>query len=169
MSHVNDQPREPLRQKEITRRAARPVVMFLMWLYSVTFFWVAVSVTLERLEKSDWPTASGVIARGELEYVDETGHRSFAGYDYRFRYVVDGRWYSAEEASVGGTMIRDLIGDPYEVGDAVTVYYNPDRLFDAVIYPTHWDKEIPNYAMGFGLVIGSFFVFRKPSKRTAER
>ena len=62
-------------------------------------------------------------------------------------------------------MIRDLIGDPYEVGDAVTVYYNPDRLFDAVIYPTRWDKEIPNYAMGFGLVIGSFFVFRKPSKR----
>lgn len=168
MKQPNETHRGPLLRKEINRLATRPVLVFAMCAYSLIFFSDAALITLERLEKSGWPTAAGTIVQGQLEFVGPSGERSVVDYERRFVYTVDDRSYASDKADLRGTTVQESSANQYQAGDAVTVYYDPERPFDAVIDPTDWPTEITKYAIGLALVIGSFFVFRKPRQRNAR-
>lgn len=89
---------------------------------------------------SDWDTTTGEIS---ASYVDTTGSEN-TGFSYTakvdYSYVVDDRRYESDRIGFGEPVQASLadasaIIKPYEIGDPVTVYYNPDDVAYAVLEP----------------------------------
>ena len=89
---------------------------------------------------SDWNTTTGEIS---ASYVDTTGSEN-TGFSYtakvEYSYVVDDRRYESDRIGFGEP-VQPLLADasaiikPYEIGQPVTIYYNPDDMAYAVLEP----------------------------------
>lgn len=104
----------------------------------------------------NWNTTTGEIT---ASYVDKTGSEN-TGFSYtakiEYSYVVDDRRYESERIGFGEPVqaySEDAfaIVEPYEVGQPVTVYYNPDDIAYSVIEPG------PTFNIIWLCVVGLFF------------
>ena len=110
-------------------------------------------------DSPNWNTTTGKIT---TSYVDKTGSEN-TGFSYtakiEYSYIVDDRRYESDRIGFGEPVQENstdafAIIEPYEVGESVTVYYDPDDVAYAVIEPGPTFDII--WLCGVGLI---FFLF----------
>jgi hypothetical protein len=121
------------------------IVCFLVMAGSWVFLGFWAREQLRGRQSESWPAVAGTI-----QQAGSTNPRASYKLSTIYRYEVDGRAYRGER-------VRFAWGsrNPYDKGQAVTVYVNPADPTDAVLYPgTNWSPWWPLF-IGFWLVLGS--------------
>lgn len=142
----------------------------LVGLATLTFF-------IHRLRKArrsrHWPVVRGRLEQAGLRQVFYNGREADGSadmasalvVDFRYRYEVDGTVYQgsrvtfSDHVSKPAGSLRKLQAK-FQVGQTVSVYYNPDDPSDSVLLPgpriTHFTPMITSLAF---LAVGAYLVF----------
>jgi len=115
------------------------------------------------VESTDWPTVDGVIIRSEIEQqtvtTEKDGKKKTEVKSYpkiAYQYQVGGQEYKGTKISfLSSSGNANQIVSQYPKGKTVRVYYNPDKLKQAVLVPGNSDLNfVPFIFAGVFIMLG---------------